>query len=93
MERQLFRYDEIVEGDIDTQSKVMKLLLAGEIPAFIKASNPYSVIHGYVGDKIRNPDNYFLYEPVKQNNVAAFRLGGGGARKACQVGRGRLPVF
>ena len=33
MERQLFRYDEIVEGDIDTQSKVMKLLLAGEIPA------------------------------------------------------------
>ena len=86
MERQLFRYDEIVEGDIDTQSKVMKLLLAGEIPAFIKASNPYSVIHGYVGDKIRNPDNYFLYEPVKQNNVAAFRLGGEALEKLAKLG-------
>ncbi len=86
MERQLFRYDEIVEGDIDTQSKVMKLLLAGEIPAFIKASNPYSVIQGYVGDKIRNPDNYFLYEPVKQNNVAAFRLGGEALEKLAKLG-------
>ena len=86
MERQLFRYDEIVEGDIDTQSKVMKLLLAGEIPAFVKASNPYSVIQGYVGDKIRNPDNYFLYEPVKQNNVAAFRLGGEALEKLAKLG-------
>ena len=43
MERQLFRYDEIVEGDIDTQSKVMKLLLAGEFSAFIKASKNKSI--------------------------------------------------
>ncbi|MAC14065.1 MAG: hypothetical protein CL539_05215 [Alcanivorax sp.] len=74
MERQLFRYDEVVESDIDTQSRVMKLLLAGDVWAFIKASNPYSVIHGFVGEKIRKSDNYFLYEPVKQNNVVAFRL-------------------
>ena len=86
MERQLFRYDEIIEGDIDTQSKVMKLLLAGDVRAFIKASNPYSVIHGYVGDKIRNPDNYFLFEPVKQNNVVAFRLGNEELEKLASLG-------
>jgi|TARA_R110002050_G_scaffold42242_3_gene101936 hypothetical protein len=86
MERQLFRYDEVVESDIDTQSRVMKLLLAGDVWAFIKASNPYSVIHGFVGEKIRKSDNYFLYEPVKQNNVVAFRLDDEAIEKLARLG-------
>ena len=86
MERQLFRYDEVVEGDIDTQSRVMKLLLAGDVWAFIKVSNPHSVIHGFVGEKIRKSDNYFLYEPVKQNNVVAFRLDHEAIEKLARLG-------
>src|SRR5690554_358133 len=74
MGKLLVGLDEITEGKAKARDKVLKLVLTGEVDAFIAVDEPYSVIQGYEGERIKKPEDYGLYAPVKQEAVKAFQV-------------------
>ena len=75
MGRLLVRFDELIEDSVENQSKVLGLVSRGGFKAFVKASDPYSVIKGCVGERIKPESTYGLYSPVRQADIKAFRVG------------------
>lgn len=93
MGRLLIGLDEIVKGGDEAQSKVLDLAFNGKVAAFIKVAEPYSLIKGYVGERITIEEQYHLFEPVRQFGVKAFRLDRETIREIIRFGEGDCQFF
>lgn len=93
MGRRVVKYDEVFDGKIETESKVMDLISKEKYKVFILADHVYSVAENIVGQRVKLDRGLDLYRPVKHENIVLLGVGIDLIKEIAAFGRASCTYF
>lgn len=93
MGRRVVKYDEIFDGKIETESKVLDLIVRKNYKVFILADHVYSVAESIVGQRVKLDRGIDLYRPVKHENIVLLGIGIDLIKEIAALGRTSCAYF